>query len=139
MAGNTENNVNIVFGRLYNLGNDYPADVGCRPVSGDWVASSYLDGIYTEAVEGFVSGKWNKYFNTILPQEDWTSAGSGRVFPDEYAIAYVQEESAYKEAVSAYPSSGIDAIKNDRYEDLSAWKSGSPYIKKVPTFPKKAE
>ena len=28
----------IVFGRLYNLGNDYPSDVGCRPVSGDWKA-----------------------------------------------------------------------------------------------------
>lgn len=122
-----------IFGRLYNLGNDYPSDVGCRPVSGDWVASSYLDGIYTEAESGFVTGGWNKYFNTVLPQENWSSAASGDVFPDEYAIAYVQEQSAYVSAVSAYPSSGIDAIKNDRYEDLSAWKSGSPYVK---TFPK---
>ncbi len=129
----------IVFGRLYNLGNDYPADVGCRPVSGDWVASSYLDGIYTEAVEGFVSGKWNKYFNTILPQEKWTDAESGRAFPDEYAIAYVQEEADYKEAVSAYPSSGIDAISDTKTDTISAWKSGSPYIKKVPTFPTKSE
>ena len=127
----------VVFGRLYNLGNDYPGDVGCRPVSGDWVESSYLDGIYTEAEAGYVTGGWNKYFNTILPQEDWTKAESGRAFPDEYAIAYVQQESAYKEAVSAYPSSGIDAIDDDVTDTLSAWKGGSPYIKNVPTFPKK--
>ena len=127
-----------VFGRLYNLGNDYPSDVGCRPVSGDWVASSYLDGIYTEAEAGFVSGGWNKYFNTVLPQENWSSAASGDVFPDEYAIAYVQEQSAYVSAVSAYPSNGIDAIENDRYEDLSAWKGGSPYIKKAPQIGPKA-
>jgi len=123
-----------VFGRLYNLGNDYPADIGCRPVSGDWVASSYLDGIYTEAEAGFVSGGWNKYFNTVLPQEDWTPAESGRVFPDEYAIAYVQEESAYQEAKEKYPSEGIDAIADDMTDTISAWKSGSPYIRKVPNF-----
>ena len=122
----------IVFGRLYNLGNDYPADVGCRPVSGDWVASSYLDGIYTQAEEGFVSGGWNKYFNTVLPQEDWSDVTSGRVFPDEYAVAYVQEESAYNDAKKKYPSEGIDVIEDTKYEDLSAWQGGSPYIKKAP-------
>ena len=128
-----------IFGRLYNLGNDYPSDVGCRPVSGNWVASSYLDGIYTEAEAGYVSGGWNKYFNTVLPQEDWSEVDvSSRVFPDEYAIAYVQVESAYKEAVSAYPSDGIDAIEDTKYEDLSAWKGGSPYIKNVPQIGPKA-
>lgn len=122
-----------IVGRLYNLGNDYPGDVGCRPVSGNWKAESYLDGIYTEAEAGYVTGGWNKYFNTVLPQEDWTPAQSGDVFPDEYAVAQVQVESAYKEAVSAYPSSGIDVIKNDMVEGLSAWKSGtSPYIKDFP-------
>ena len=122
-----------IVGRLYNLGNDYPGDVGCRPVSGNWKAESYLDGIYTEAEAGYVTGGWNKYFNTVLPQEDWTPAQSGDVFPDEYAVAQVQVESAYKEAVSAYPSSGIDAINDDMVEDLSAWKSGtSPYIKNFP-------
>jgi len=127
----------IVFGRLYNLGNDYPADVGCRPVSGDWKEGSYLDGIYTEAEAGFVTGGWNKYFNTVLPQEKWSDVTeSGRIFPDEYAIAYVQEESAYKVAVSAYPSSGIDEIRDAEYEGLSAWKSGtSPYKKKAPVIP----
>lgn len=122
-----------IVGRLYNLGNDYPGDVGCRPVSGNWKAESYLDGIYTEAEAGYVTGGWNKYFNTVLPQEDWTPAQSGDVFPDEYAVAQVQVESAYKEAVSAYPSSGIDAINNGMVEGLSAWKSGtSPYIKNFP-------
>lgn len=122
-----------IVGRLYNLGNDYPGDVGCRPVSGNWKAESYLDGIYTEAEAGYVTGGWNKYFNTVLPQENWTSAQSGDVFPDEYAVAQVQVESAYKEAVSAYPSSGIDAIKDDMVEGLTAWKSGiSPYIKNFP-------
>lgn len=122
-----------IVGRLYNLGNDYPGDVGCRPVSGNWKAESYLDGIYTEAEAGYVTGGWNKYFNTVLPQEDWTPAQSGDVFPDEYAVAQVQVESAYKEAVSAYPSSGIDAIKDVMVEGLSAWKSGtSPYIKNFP-------
>ena len=124
----------VVFGRLYNLGNDYPGDVGCRVVDGDWVASSYLDGIYTQAVEGYVSGGWNKYFNTVLPQENWSPVTSGDVFPDEYAVAIVQEESAYKEKVADYASKGIDEIKNDRYEDLSAWKSGSPYIKNKPNI-----
>lgn len=122
----------VIFGRLYNLGNDYPSDVGCRPVSGDWVASSYLDGIYTQAEEGFVSGGWNKYFNTVLPQENWSDVESGRVFPDEYAIAYVQEQSAYTSAVKEYVSDGIDAIEDTKYEDLSAWKGGSPYIKNAP-------
>ena len=126
-----------VFGRLYNLGNDYPSDIGCRPVSGDWVASSYHDGIYTEAEAGYVTGGWNKYFNTVLPQEDWTPAESGRVFPDEYAIAYVQEESAYQEAKAEYPSSGIDAIADDMTDTISAWKGGSPYIRNVPNIGKK--
>ena len=122
-----------IVGRLYNLGNDYPSDVGCRPVSGNWKAESYLDGIYTEAEAGYVTGGWNKYFNTVLPQENWSSAASGDVFPDEYAVAQVQAESAYAEAVSAYPSSGIDAIDDKMVEGLSAWKSGtSPYIKKFP-------
>lgn len=124
----------VIFGRLYNLGNDYPADVGLRPVSGDWKDGSYLDGIYTEAEAGFVTGGWNKYFNTVLPQEKWTPVESGDVFPDEYAVAYVQKESAYKEAVSAYPSSGIDAIADDMVENLSAWKSKSPYSKKAPNI-----
>ena len=128
----------VIFGRLYNLGNDYPADVGLRPVSGDWKDGSYLDGIYTEAEAGFVTGGWNKYFNTVLPQENWTPVESGAVFPDEYAVAYVQEESAYKEAVSAYPSSGIDAIADDMVENLSAWKSKSPYSKKAPQIGPKA-
>lgn len=122
-----------IVGRLYNLGNDYPGDVGCRPVSGNWKAGSYLDGIYTEAEAGYVTGGWNKYFNTVLPQEDWTPAQSGDVFPDEYAVAQVQVESAYKEAVSTYPSNGIDAIADKTVEGLSAWKSGtSPYIKNFP-------
>ena len=123
-----------IVGRLYNLGNDYPGDVGCRPVSGNWKAESYLDGIYTEAEAGYVTGGWNKYFNTVLPQEKWSDiTESGRIFPDEYAVAYVQVESAYKEAVSAYPSSGIDEIRDTEYEGLSAWKSGtSPYKKEFP-------
>ena len=118
----------IIGGRLYNLGNDYPGDVGCRPVKeGTWVASSYLDGIYTQAEEGYVSGGWNKYFNTVLPQELWTSAESGRVFPDEYAIAYVQPESAYQEKKAEYPSSGIEAISaiDDKVKGTP-----SPYIRK---------
>ena len=123
-----------VFGRLYNLGNDYPGDVGCRPVSGDWVASSYLDGIYTQAVEGYVSGGWNKYFNTVLPQEGWTDVESGRVFPAEYAVAVVNEQSAYAEKVKKYASDGIDEIEDGKYEDLSAWKGGSPYVKNFPNI-----
>lgn len=118
----------IIGGRLYNLGNDYPGDVGCRPVKeGTWVASSYLDGIYTEAAEGYVSGGWNKYFNTVLPQELWTSAESGRVFPDEYAIAYVQQESAYQEKKAEYPSSGIEAISAI---DDEVKGTPSPYVRK---------
>ena len=123
-----------IVGRLYNLGNDYPADVGCRPVSGDWKAESYLDGIYTEAEEGFVSGKWNKYFNTVLPQENWTPAESGKVLPDEYAVAYLNLEADYKnEIASGYASSGIDGIADDMTDTLSAWKGGvSPYRKEFP-------
>lgn len=123
-----------IVGRLYNLGNDYPADVGCRPVSGDWKAESYLDGIYTEAEEGFVSGKWNKYFNTVLPQENWTPAESGKVLPDEYAVAHLNLEADYKnEVASDYASSGIDGIADDMTDTLSAWKSGvSPYRKEFP-------
>lgn len=118
----------IIGGRLYNLGNDYPGDVGCRPVKeGTWVASSYLDGIYTEAAEGYVSGGWNKYFNTVLPQELWTSAESGRVFPDEYAIAYVQQESAYQKKKAEYPSSGIEAISAI---DDEVKGTPSPYVRK---------
>lgn len=136
MAENTENDVKIV-GRLYNLGNDYPADVGCRPVAGDWKEGSYLDGIYTEAEEGFVSGKWNKYFNTVLPQEKWSDLEtSGRIFPDEYAVAYLNLEEDYKkEVASGYASSGIDAIKDTQYEGVSAWKGGnSPYRKNFPNI-----
>lgn len=126
---------NQIVGRLYNLGNDYPSEVGCRPVSGNWKAESYLDGIYTEAEAGYVTGGWNKYFNTVLPQETWSDADSARVFPDEYAVAYVQVESAYDEAVADYPSSGIDAIRDEEYEGLSAWKSGvSPYTKNFPSI-----
>lgn len=124
-----------IVGRLYNLGNDYPADVGCRPVSGDWKAESYLDGIYTEAEEGFVSGKWNKYFNTVLPQENWTPAESGKVLPDEYAVAYLNLEADYKEKVKEYASSGIDGIPDDMTDTLSAWKNGvSPYKKNFPNI-----
>lgn len=124
-----------IVGRLYNLGNDYPADVGCRPVSGDWKSDSYLDGIYTQAEEGFVSGKWNKYFNTVLPQEAWSDT-SGRIFPDEYAVAYINLEEDYKkEVASGYASSGIDAIRDGQYEGVSAWKGGnSPYTKNVPNI-----
>lgn len=124
-----------IVGRLYNLGNDYPADVGCRPVSGDWKADSYLDGIYTEAEEGYVSGKWNKYFNTVLPQEEWSDA-SGRIFPDEYAVACLNLEEDYKkEVASGYASSGIDAIRDEQYEGVSAWKGGnSPYKKNFPNI-----
>ncbi len=119
----------IIGGRLYNLGNDYPGDVGCRPVAeGTWVASSYLDGIYTEAAAGYVSGAWNKYFNTVLPQEQWTSAESGRVFPDEYAVAYVQPESAYKENVAEYPSEGIEAIT--AIDDEQKMITPTPYYRK---------
>ena len=122
-----------IVGRLYNLGNDYPADVGCRPVSGDWKAESYLDGIYTEAEEGFVSGKWNKYFNTVLPQENWTPAESGKVLPDEYAVAYLNLEEDYKEKVKEYVSSGIDGIPDNMTDTVSAWKNGvSPYKKNFP-------
>ena len=124
-----------IVGRLYNLGNDYPSEVGCRPVSGDWKADSYLDGIYTEAEEGFVSGKWNKYFNTVLPQEQWSNVEtSGRIFPDEYAIAYLNLEKDYKkEVASGYASSGIDVIEDTKYEGISAWKGGnSPYRKNFP-------
>lgn len=124
-----------IVGRLYNLGNDYPADVGCRPVSGDWKAESYLDGIYTEAEEGFVSGKWNKYFNTVLPQENWTPAESGKVLPDEYAVAYLNLEEDYKDKVKEYVSSGIDGIPDDMTDTLSAWKNGvSPYKKNFPNI-----
>ena len=124
-----------IVGRLYNLGNDYPADVGCRPVSGDWKSNSYLDGIYTEAEEGYVSGKWNKYFNTVLPQEDWSDT-SGRIFPDEYAVARLNLEEDYKkEVASGYASSGIDAIRDAQYEGVSAWKGGnSPYTKNFPNI-----
>lgn len=124
-----------IVGRLYNLGNDYPSEVGCRPVSGDWKADSYLDGIYTEAEEGFVSGKWNKYFNTVLPQEKWSDVEtSGRIFPDEYAVAYLNLEKDYKQEVaSGYASSGIDVIEDTKYEGISAWKGGnSPYRKNFP-------
>jgi hypothetical protein len=126
-----------IVGRLYNLGNDYPSEVGCRPVSGDWKADSYLDGIYTEAEEGFVSGKWNKYFNTVLPQEDWSDVdASGRIFPDEYAVAYLNLEKDYKQEVaSGYASSGIDVIEDTKYEGISAWKGGnSPYRKNFPNI-----
>lgn len=101
-------------GRLYHLGNDYPADVGFRDAAltaGDtWISGSYLDGIYTSAAEGFISGAWNKYFNTILPQEKWSDADSARAFPVEYAMAEVNVESAYHTEVSAYPSDGYEAI-----------------------------
>lgn len=122
---------NIIGGRLYNLGNDYPGDIGNRSVpSGTWVPSSYLDGIYTQAAEGYVTGGWNKYFNTVLPQEAWDAADSARVFPDQYAIAYVQPESAYKENVSAYPSSGIEAIAEAGVIKPEVAGTPSPYIKK---------
>ena len=121
----------IIGGRLYNLGNDYPGDIGCRPVKeGTWVASSYLDGIYTQAAEGYVSGAWNKYFNTVLPQESWTSAESGKVFPDEYAVAYVQPESAYKENVAEYPSEGVEAVADAGVIDPEVAGTPSPYYKK---------
>lgn len=123
-----------IVGRMYNLGNDYPADVGCRPVSGDWKEGSYLDGIYTEAEEGFVSGKWNKYFNTILPQENWSDIESdSTIFPAEYAVASLNLEADYKEKVGEYASNGIDAIADTKFDGLSAWKGGiSPYKKKFP-------
>lgn len=98
-------------GRLYHLGNDYPSDVGKRELDKDtWIPDSYLDGIYTSAAEGFITGAWNKYFNTILPQETWSSATSAQVFPDEYATAEVNLQSAYNDKVSAYPSSGYEAV-----------------------------
>lgn len=102
-------------GRLYHLGNDYPADVGFRDAAlstGDtWISGTYLDGIYTSAAEGFITGAWNKYFNTILPQESWTSADSAHAFPVEYATAEVNLESAYDVKVSAdYASDGYEAI-----------------------------
>lgn len=102
-----------VKGRLYHLGNDYPSDVGKRDASLDgttWMSGSYLDGIYTSAAEGFITGAWNKYFNTILPQETWTSAESGHEFPAEYAAAEVNLQSAYNDKVSEYPSSGYEAV-----------------------------
>lgn len=122
----------IIGGRLYNLGNDYPSDIGCRPVDpSEWVASSYLDGIYTEAASGFVTGGWNKYFNTVLPQEEWDAAESGRAFPDQYAVAYLALEKDHNETVKEkYPSEGIDAIADDTTDTLTAWKGGSPYVKK---------
>lgn len=123
-----------IVGRLYNLGNDYPADVGCRPVSGDWKEGSYLDGIYTEAEEGYVSGKWNKYFTTVLPQEDWSDVASGSIFPAEYAVASLELKKDYLDKVGKYASSGIDEIADTKFEGLSAWKGGnSPYKKKFPT------
>lgn len=101
-------------GRLYNLGNDYPADVGFRDTAltaGDtWISGSYLDGIYTSAAEGFITGAWNKYFNTILPQETWVSADSAHQFSPDYAIAEVNVQSAYNTLVSAYPSNGYEAV-----------------------------
>lgn len=100
-------------GRLYHLGNDYSADVGFRDGSLDdktWIKGSYLDGIYTSAAEGYISGGWNKYFNTVLPQETWTSAESGHEFSPDYAIALVNEQSAYISAVEKYPSDGYEAV-----------------------------
>lgn len=120
----------IVGGRLYNLGNDYPSDVGCRPVAeGEWIASSYLDGIYTKAAEGYITGAWNTYFNTVLPQETWTSAGSGHVFPDQYAVAVLATEADHVAAVSDYPSSGIEAVVKAGVIDPEV-EAPSPYVKK---------
>lgn len=97
-------------GRLYHLGNDYPSDVGKRELAeGTWISGSYLDGIYTSAAEGFISGAWNKYFNTILPEESWSKAESGYEFPVEYATAEVNLQSAYNDKVVEYPSSGYEA------------------------------
>lgn len=101
-------------GRLYHLGNDYPADVGFRDAAltaGDtWISGTYLDGIYTSAAAGFITGAWNKYFNTILPQESWVSVASGHEFSVDYAIAEVNEQSAYTNAVEQYASDGYEAI-----------------------------
>ena len=121
----------IIGGRLYNLGNDYPGDIGCRPVpEGTWVASSYLDGIYTEAEDGYISGGWNKYFNTILPEEEWTSAESGKVFPDEYAVAYVAKEADHVSAVKEYASEGVEAVAAEGVIDPEAAATPTPYYKK---------
>lgn len=120
----------IIGGRLYNLGNDYPSDVGCRPVvEGEWIASSYLDGIYTKAAEGYITGAWNTYFNTVLPHETWTSAESGHVFPDQYAVAVLATEADHVSAVSAvYPSSGIEAVIEAGVIDPEV-ETASPYTK----------
>lgn len=93
-------------GRLYNLGNDYPSDVGFRDADLDgttWIpgSASYLDGIYTSAAEGYITGAWNKYFNTVLPQSTW-SAVEDKEFGLGYASAEVNEEAAYSAKVAAY-------------------------------------
>lgn len=92
-------------GRLYNIGNDYPADVCKRDATLDgttWISGTYLDGIYTSAAKGFVTGGWNVYFSATLPQDNWTSIveNSAAVFPPEYATASLVFESAHQ--VSAY-------------------------------------
>lgn len=125
-------NDKIIGGRQYNLGNDYPADIGCRPVEADtWVASSYLDGIYTQATSGFIKDRWNICFNTILPEETWTSAKSGKQFPDQYGVAYLSTQAEHVSAVSAYASDGIDAVIAEGVVDaVDAGESASPYTKK---------
>lgn len=131
MAEAKETEETIIGGRLYNLGNDYPADVGCRPVSDkEWIASSYLDGIYTKAAEGFITGGWNVYYNTVLPQENWTSATSGHAFPDQYSVAVLATETDHVSAVAdLYPSSGIDAVIANEVID-AAVETPTPYYKK---------
>ena len=99
------NEITEVKGRLYNLGNDYPSDVGFRDsaLTGNetWISGTYLDGIYTSAAEGYITGAWNKYFNTVLPQSTWVSDDE-KVFGIGYASAEVNVEAAYDKKVSAY-------------------------------------
>lgn len=93
--------------KIYEGGNDYPMDVSDT----GFVASSFRDGIFHEAAEGFFEGTWNKYNQSVLPEEEWstaTSADVGKVFPKEYGTKFVVDQSAH--APSAYVSEGLDEV-----------------------------
>lgn len=98
-------------GRMYALGNDRPDDVGRRDETledNTWVASSYLDGIYTEASTGYISGAWNMYHLSLLPQSAWTDYSAISSFSDlvnysgvyspEYGKMAIVPESSYNPA-----------------------------------------
>ena len=93
--------------KIYEGGNDYPMNVSDT----GFVASSFRDGIFHEAAEGFFKGTWNKYNQSVLPEEEWSSATSadvGKVFPKQYGTKFVVDQSAF--APSAYVSEGLSEV-----------------------------